>query len=171
MRNIAQTTDNFLFDKVFQPFSEWFQKLVGINNFWLARTCAFLAGMCYVVHYGLSKRFVLMGFINIGLSAYFALINIPQLERIVDNFKYSRTSNPARINILDQILRLLSIILVVFILGLLLFKPFSLPRMFDLGSQFFFFCMMYFLACTPLPPGTSRFKMMWNSLWYKEALN
>ena len=100
--------DNWLFDKVFQPFADWFTDHTGRNVHWIAATCAYLYGACIVVK---QVYFRSDSWFGITLDVILLLLMLTAAQRH-DRQSTTHTSlhmNPYRTDSFFQFMRVLGI--------------------------------------------------------------
>ncbi len=165
--NLFTQLDDWMFDAGFQRFAHWFQRLTGKNNFFLARYVpCMIIGMLAIVGLWHPAVFIVSIMSLVNLPVTFRVV--AQIERQFAKDSTSRTMNPLRAHPLGIKLRLL----VTFVLGI----PFwQWLFMFTSMHEVTYGCAMvtmhaslisviYFISCTPLPPGESKFKKWLTSL-------
>jgi len=152
---MLQKLDDFLLDRVFQHFSDWFQiTIMDVNCFWWGRLCSYLWVVMFATGLALANALnPLVGF----LLSILVLLEIQrekmsrEIERALSD---SRNINPNRMNL--AIFREIMIMVVCFmglIMGLipLLSGKWALAV---LALAYYFLSASYsFESCTPRPKG------------------
>ena len=157
--------DGFLIDKKFQPVTEWFQKLTGKTNFWLAKCCLLfmfvfsLVQACFDYFFDPDFFFIDMLFV---LAMWAITIKGCRVFKKEEEYllKNPKAMNARRVNQREFRIFALIVIPLIFLIHVamsfypwLIFAPFVLIP------------MAYFLACTPLPPCKSKMRK-----WYEGVL-
>ncbi len=142
--------DDFLINWIFQRFAHWFEKITGLNNFWLARFCvcifALVPFLKYVMGETYSPTWAPLHALTpvVVVLIFFKVINQTEQETMA-NLQFG-VANTYRIYPQTRLL-------VVFIaITLLIFS------MLGLEQSILLVIFYYFLACTPRPPSKSLFK-------------
>lgn len=159
--------DDWLFDFIFQPLSELFQKITTKTNFFLAMLFSFFGGSFllidqYVTFYSTIKdKSVANGMFSVSivivsLAVISGLVRINALERYYSDSNNQKTMNPERVIYRDQ--RIFASMFMITMAGISLVVNSGID-FFSIGS-IFVFLYYYFLACQPLPPGTHWFKKL-----------
>ncbi len=157
--------DSFLLDKIFELFSNWWQRLTGLNNFWLARQVLMLSFIFSVLFVAdvfknvyLTLCIFFSGFFFYGLLYILIIIG----EQNYLSREYLRGArNPRSINLLYTIVRLVLLFLFISFVCFCLFgiaKVNDYYVLFILGAYVTITATAYFASCTPLPPATSKVK-------------
>jgi hypothetical protein len=172
--------DDLLIDYIFQPFAHRLQQMTGKDNFFLALICCMASTLCLLCasiyrngtpHYFIPGFLSLVGFLNCwSISRNYYNSNKRQS---------TRTFNDSRIRHFN--FRLVSLIL-LFITIILVTCSGMIFDQSDIDaiegslltcSALFYLSYSYLLACTPLPPGTSKIGNMIRSgiKWLKSIVS
>jgi len=161
--------DGAIFDLLFQPFSDWFQRVTGKSCFFLSKV-SFVVSIFALIGDAAYHNFslVIMAFntvliMLIGGTIYSKIEN----ER---NFDFSsdgeRFMNPKRISIKEMHSRIIWLAAtLLFLLPVLVYHKIG-EAWFPLFALFYSIGL-YFNACTPLPPSKSKVRIWADKL--KEA--
>ena len=160
--------DNWLLDVIFQPFQNKFQRITGKNCFFLARqffivsmvTYLFFAWFCSVDIFigsilSLSVVVIVLDFIGCWI-----IITIHEKEYINNKM----TCNNLRTSTIKRRLMCINSLSVLFIffipITIVFFTSQLITNIVVFASLYFLFNFIgsYFVACTPLPPGSNWFK-------------
>ncbi|MEK7614330.1 MAG: hypothetical protein AAB428_01540 [Patescibacteria group bacterium] len=163
--------DNWMFSHVFGKSAHWFQMLTGRTNFWLAKW------FCITGYSSLSAAWMFTGEVfpigflctNILWGIMIASVLVYQIEKFEARCNRSPGFiNEARYLRCSPRVLFLCLTPAMFPLLLLLFLLFGgvtacfLIVVYAVGAV----STEYFLACTPLPPGTSKLRQLLNrTLW------
>lgn len=161
--------DNFLFDRVFQKFSLWFQSMFGQNCFWLAKITAGLMWSSLIFCESIGLIFAVNAIV-LGLTMLGAICHLWFIDKYDRNFCEIQTGDQYFLNIC-RIDRLMFVMRLNFLANLL-WITIILTAVFSFSkSDFFYFsfllltvihifavCTFYFIACTPLPPAKGKVK-------------
>jgi len=157
------TLDDRLFDYVFQPFQDWWQKLTGYTCFWLAKWCAvgvfvwhFLADMVGLQDGEVSFVFLVVW--NV-LMLFFVAFAFLFCELVDKEFARGRGyANEERVGTVSAILRKCTVLIVYVAVAAfpLAFAIGGVRNLYILFSLIFLLAFLYFSACTPLPPQKSK---------------
>src|SRR3989344_6270197 len=165
---MLQEIDSFLIDEVFQPLAHKFQRLTGKTNFWLAKWCGIMtaiSGISFAT--ALYYKYETPGLFFLGVAilyAFWMLITIIYAE-IKDQSIPDHFLNTDRIRYVpDRMVILLLLLVSSIILPSLFLK---VEGLFLELSIIFGWWSIYFMSCTPLPPGTSKFRKWLNRLLWK----
>lgn len=155
--------DDWLFDRVFEKkIAHWFQRWTGKTNFFLAKVSISIG--CLVM--SLPK-----GSLPLNLSvlvAFYCLVLLILFLGVIISFekRYEEIEmKESAINISRLRDRPIRFISVVSAIALVVFS--TEQQLLQLMFWIPFLSTTYFLACTPLPPGTSKCRQKWNSLLAK----
>jgi hypothetical protein len=149
--SMFQWFDDFLIDKVFEPFAHWFQKLTGKDCFWLAEI---IIGL-YIILYGWeisleSENMLLFALRFAVFGSFLIFVYIRQTHQWREHTYRNLDkgfANPLR---KIPILRIL-----LWIVAFLTLIPFN---WFTVADSITLLCWAYLISCTPLPPGQSKLK-------------
>jgi hypothetical protein len=165
---ILRLIDDVLIDRFFEPCAHFTERWFGITTFWLVRASVWGAAMSLILDAVLvpkqdfsDKGTWLVGAVSISV---FMLLIIPDVERKTKRAVMSGLKNDMRVYEAFMCFR------VGFTLVFLMQIPTQLShsnaevinRVF---GRIMFVCNVYFLSCTPLPPGTSKLRAFWDRLW------
>jgi len=167
-----QEIDDFVIDRLFQPFSHKFQRFTGRDNFFLARCSLFVQSMfsgMYLLYFDKQtllnevgdKFFFVLGWIMISQIPITCLY-IHQTEKRTANSVLRGCMNDERFRFIHP--RSTSLVLlplgIIGSMGIFLY-PFSLiPTSVLVALN----TTSYFLVCTPLPPTKGKVREWWTSL-------
>ena len=149
--------DDWLFDKVFQPFSDWFCDRTGRSSFWLAATGAYLllAGtivMFTIFDNSFSEK------ISLSLTCLVALYFAREFDKR-DGVERNKTMNPRRVFLPFLFYRLSGIGVGLFLLyDLFRADGDMVERITRLCLHIIFLCSFYFSACETKPPAPPKKK-------------
>ncbi len=147
--------DQWLFDHVFQPLSEWFEKVTGRNTFFFARVAMWASLFLYVVSPYRTKSSVLSivivvagTILSLGISywAEYRCVNRP--ERTMNYFRADGFMSSIRFIQLFLCVFGIMLAILVYLTPLETFFGF-LWRMITHALDISFW---YLIACTPKPP-------------------
>lgn len=167
--------DDWLFDYMFEKFARWFQRLTGNTNFWLATVTglmAFFFMWCLSTEH-LRDGEVLVFILEGGVSLCGLLLVRPTVDEVKDEVDSRGEENQKYINRLRVTGRGIRVFWLCSCAGVLVLSSalFYLSGVRYLGHfvfwNLFMVCVIsyhYFLACTPLPPGISKFRQWLNKL-------
>lgn len=144
--HLLEAIDTFLIEGCFQPIVDWFGRHFGINQFQLARGCAYGTWLCFLfiftsIVFGLigtlSLRVLLFGGMLGITSALFRRIkNLCEDEKLMEEME----SNPKRCNIAGRCVMLTTYVL-CFLMCYAVWV--NLPGVMNLGLVF---CCIFVLA-------------------------
>ena len=161
--------DSWLIDSVFQPFSHWFQRLTGKDNFYLARMVLYTQLFCV----GIMTTWFPLVLIFLLLLCPFVTIALIKIISITENVCHEDLVSGCRNRYYNAPMVVLTRMFAVFSFFLL---QMQMVRMeIDIGfvtgmsAAHFTVCIsviivLYLCACTPLPPGESKIRKWLNSL-------
>jgi hypothetical protein len=157
--------DSFVIDKVFEPFSHWWQRLTGMNNFWQARQALMLSFIFSILFVAaefknayLTVCIFISGFFFYGLLYILMIIGE---QNYLGRDYLQGGKNPKCTNLLYATTRLVILFLFMFFTCLSLFiivKINDYHFLFIVGAYTMITAAAYFDSCTPLPPATSKVK-------------
>ncbi len=156
--------DNYLIDHRFEPFAHKFQRLTGKTNFWLAKVSWVILVLSALSVMG-SAAYVFGPVLALCLVLIFKKLTATEKEFFAEQ---SNHMNDLRISMLQSRAS-----------GLMVFCPTYLFIFLLSGHLEWIFISFttlsgpYFAACTPLPPGTSKFRQWVNKMLWKvsDSLN
>ena len=165
--------DDYLMDTKFQPFSNWWQKLTGLTNFWLAKWSFVLAIVSMillcVVFYRIDGQLSVFGpavysLAFIAMVLFIRDIHDIKKEEMVFAKNHSNVLNGRRVkNKKSRISQfcvwfIFSIFSIFWLLsGIFLIKALVFAY---ISSQSFVLLGFYFGDCTPLPTSKSKIKIL-----------
>ncbi len=177
-----KTIDRFLLGK-FQAFSDFFQDLVGVNNFWLARLSLVVASLisafivCLIfflpIYSSMVKIIITIIFTSIG----FMCVRI--FSAVVDAIEQQCFENKTSRNNLEVSMMPGRIFFLFMCLAVIVFLVYMIMNMPPINSEslidniaivagmihwIFVTCFLYLLSCTPKPPKTSKVKKLFKKL-------
>ena len=154
--------DDWLFNKVFQPFADWFCDRTGRNPFWLSATCLYVwiaCVLCDNVLYQKSWFSMTLDALLIVLFGYLAYINEKNSLAPTTTTGYL---NPSRKSGLSFFARIIFIITYPFdIINLFITHPGqgqTHSDVIDFLTSSFFILHLYFEACESKPPAPPKKK-------------
>ena len=152
--------DDWLFAKVFQPFSDWFMDHYGRGPFWLAATSAYLIVATAV----LLQIFSVVPFTINGLMFLIGIRHILVYDWSDKRHTYKRpgTANPDRYNLFDRLLR-------IAFFGMFIVANWLLVKSIVIDESIIIYlvlltqtlgclCAIYFEACETKPPAPPKKK-------------
>lgn len=154
--------DNWLFDKVFQPFSDWFCDQTRRNPFWLAATSMYLFIAGTLTNDVLFTRAWSGKLLDAMLCVYFIFRAFSYDKKSRAPKKFSLTLNPLRSDKFHQIVRVFSAIILPFD-GFKIFvndpeKIAAHSHVLNFLLSVSFFLFLYFEACETKPPAPPKKK-------------
>ncbi len=185
LEKFGKTVDMFFLNP-FQKFSHWSQKTLGLTNFWWARFClilflalvALLYGLyCHQVMHDKDKVFSAWSIVIVVLifligAVFWLICNL--IERNCDNNLHRGTGNVFTSHLLG--FRLIFLFFSIYSNARFIAMLISIAVMnynyLDIKSILGLFCIwfifggfmslpcafLYFVSCSPLPPGQSKIK-------------
>ena len=151
--------DNIMFDKVFQPFADWFCDRTGQGPLWLAGTAAYMV----MVTAALTQMFLFGSLILNVIMFLIGLINV-----LNNNWKhkhqkyYSGTLNPKRHDVVERFIRISFLVLTIYAsLELTAFSVNITIGVVLVIQGMSLLSIYYFEACEtkpPAPPKKKEFK-------------
>ena len=164
--------DNWLLDCVFQPASDWVQKIIGWNNFTLARVTVVLWFLASYIYDSIKSLEATPLMKTVTFITPVILISMSYIEEWI--FMNERSIkqiglilNSLRVRL--RLIRRLNLILCAFMflylfLSLLLRSSITqvavISRICTCVGVITYLAFFYFLSCTPLPPGKSKLKKL-----------
>lgn len=158
-----ESIDRWLLTNVFQKFSNWFQRLTGKDNFFLANVCIFMELTCSIIRSIYIKKDV--RFIVITSDFVFAIIFFFTVKLIRMRHKQmsikSMGMNPLAISPGSILMRVIGVVIVF--TGIIKFfvdlkmhggipTDTLIKFVFEQAGSGFMVSAFYLIACTPLPP-------------------
>lgn len=174
-----QEIDDFVIDRLFQPFSHKLQRFIGKDNFFLTRCCCFLEGVLITLFLILFNKNTLIKpewyqlfLISWGVAGFITALfplRIKKIEEETLNNLEKGYGNSERLRF--PTLRSIGVVFFPFV-------PIAcqdfFPRPFIFLPISFLFCSLlsnYFIACTPLPPAKGKVEEWWASLKFSFSLS
>lgn len=142
---------------LFQKFSDWTYEMFGISNFTLARVCVIIcATLIGIMGFLAGIPFILIVYIHFR----YIVSHLMYIRKIEDSLGDETSENRFMNSVETEQwgMRLIHVAVWMFAAPL----TFTLP--FIPSFQALNVCGKYFLACTPMPPGTSKFRQFLNAL-------
>ena len=150
--------DNWLFDKIFQPISDWFVDRTGRGTLWLASTCAYLFVAGTIALTILFESTIFDKFLNalVCLSVLYVCRIYDRREQAWQK-RNALTKNPLRALPLTFLVRMVGILVTIFLFSDLFRANNDMnERIFRLITQLAFLCSFYFAACETTPPAPPK---------------
>ncbi len=169
--------DSFLIDNVFEPLSHWTQKMIGATNFTLAKLMVVLEivgelvgiyTLMYIFNFTLGVYSWLV--ISTACGAYRSrtMLNTIREEEESDRLRPATQKRRHDEKFLHRMAGItFCVLLFVKLINVIMLTPVTGIIVSISGfmvALFGFTCKEYFLACTPLPPGESKFQQ-----WMRET--
>ena len=161
-----------MLDKIFEPFSRWFQIVFGKNNFFLAR-CVFWFSIIFLIFQTLGIMYFSGGkyleytpilLANMFSSSLFLklIASAKEKEKVYDE-SFRNTMNPERVYF--SMHRSILAILCIYMISMNAFVFFTSKEL-QVKFMIFSICStvilltvaIFFMACTPLPKCDSKIK-------------
>jgi hypothetical protein len=164
--------DTFLIDHILEPFTQWFQKVFGLNNFFWAQLSAVAVVMCAVwdslkaiqVEWSLVGTIIMT--VVIVVWVYVALFFVPTLEKRVIQSVSKGLKNGLRVVYEER--RIRCIFLIIPFVGLSYID--QKFKMKDFIIPYGLTCLwIYFICVTPLPPSQSKLRQALKTLFTKQV--
>lgn len=152
--------DDWLIDRVFQPFQNWFQKLTGRDCFFLAYSAVFVFLCADLGHDFMEKRssFLFTGTITLFIVLAVFVVIADQAYKAKSGNANVCCLNSARVEWLNSLFRKVMLSIQLFfspILLIVILEPSLHHLCFGVGCVAPIFAL-YFAACTPLPKRPSK---------------
>ncbi len=150
--------DNWLFDKIYQPITDWCIDTHHRGPHWLAAVTAYTYAILVIVEEifspSSSQIDLILGVISIGGAIW---CGTQQNARDLANRELQHeTMNPLRIEPIAHFFRAVALIMFVFCVGMLIGNPNSGLSFFDPPRNFLLICLFYFMSCNSRPPKARR---------------
>ena len=168
--------DDWVIEKT-EKFCHWFQKWTGKTNYFLAQVMAvFLFGFftSYAVEFFLENHVAHATFYGFLGAVY--LLNvfwiIPEREQNAFKRLSEKVANPIKNGIIYKIIRLFTLIAVLFYCLIETVLIFRFGNIFDVRFLVFALSLLgffYFIACDPLPPCSGKLREKIGALFAKSV--
>ena len=162
--------DQFLIEVIFERFAHWFQRLTGKTCFWMARFSMCVLFVTIGIDIGVSLcQYKAADLLMNVIVGGFLISVIPGAIQKVERKVVPGVRNYLAIATWPVLIRSYSVITLM--LNLIFFPALQKPPTGQVG-YLALIMTIYFMSCTPLPPGKSKIKkwlesasQKWNSLW------
>jgi L-asparagine transporter-like permease len=150
--------DNWLFDKIYQPITDWFIDTHHRGPHWLAAVTAYAYAALAIVEGIFSPSSSPINLTVKVLSVAAAIwCGMQQNARNLANQELQHeTMNPLRIEPIVRFLRAIALIMFVFCVSMLIGNPDTSFSFFDPLRNFLLLCLFYFMSCNTRPPKARR---------------
>lgn len=174
MKDKLYIIDNIICDNFFQKLSDRVYKAFGISCLSIAKffiypymiTNLFLAYEISPIMYLVS----LVMYVAVPILALIYYLDLHMLEKKYKNIAVEAEVNPNRLKMADDRVRtfirliiMLVSLIPIFFSDVYIWKEIRQYKMFIIALNLAFssqFLLFYFMSCTPLPPGTSKIRLM-----------